>query len=447
MAKYTIYKYVRTDKGWRYCKAAFHPNGKIKPNVVIIGGREQRSTEGRYFLNYNNTWIDVGEDALEAQRRRQMRLAQIEYERLGGRVPAVDGKPAPEPEMLWSAMDAYLAEIESAVRSKNKRQASYKLMECTLRKFEAWSKLERVDQITARHLDGYAGHIIETSPTHSVMSGRNEYVRMLQFLKSRGVTLTKKDGRREVPVGLKDAPKTTKGQKVVTNTEEEVEKFLASCKPGREHTMFFALLRSGLRLMELATLRWQDVVLDRSNPHLVVCDRTVGGFEFRVKWYAARTVTIDSALVEALRKWKAVSRDELVFARRGKLDRHIHRTCKSIARKAGLDPRRFKPHRFRANFATACLRSGMDLETLRAQLGHRDTESLRHYIVALQGEERVSKVNAVWLSAPHQMAANSWRKGEQSSDAHDLEEMPNFARGIERRALRRAQDARTALGN
>ena len=26
MAKLSIYKYVRTDKGWRYCKAAFHPN-------------------------------------------------------------------------------------------------------------------------------------------------------------------------------------------------------------------------------------------------------------------------------------------------------------------------------------------------------------------------------------------------------------------------------------
>lgn len=399
MARYTIYKYVRTGKGWRYCKAAYHPNGKIKPNIVITGGVEEKHPEGKYFLNFNNRWIDVGEDALQAQRNRQMRLAQIEYERLGGRVPVTDEKLTAKTESLQGAMDAYLAELASAVRSKNKRETSYKLMERTLRKFEAWSTLERVDQITPKHLDEFAGHIIETSPTRSIMSGRNEYIRMLQFLKARGVVLTKKAGRREVPVGLKDAPKITKGQGVVTNTEEELEMFLASCKPGREHTIFFTLLRTGLRLMELATLRWQDVVLDGSHPHLVVCDRTACGFEFRVKWYAARTVTIDSALVEALRKWKTVSKDELVFAIRGKLDRHIHRTCKSIAKRAGLDPQRFKPHRFRANFATACLRSGMDLETLRAQLGHRDTESLRHYIVALQGEQRVAKVNAVWAAA------------------------------------------------
>ena len=27
MAKLSIYKYVRSDKGWRYSKATFHPNG------------------------------------------------------------------------------------------------------------------------------------------------------------------------------------------------------------------------------------------------------------------------------------------------------------------------------------------------------------------------------------------------------------------------------------
>ena len=84
MAKLSIYKYVRTDKGWRYCKAAFHPNGKIKPNVVAVSGVEEKHTEGRYFLNFNNQWIDVGEDALEAQRKRLLRLNQIEYERLSG---------------------------------------------------------------------------------------------------------------------------------------------------------------------------------------------------------------------------------------------------------------------------------------------------------------------------------------------------------------------------
>jgi hypothetical protein len=50
VAKLTIYKYVRTGKGWRYCKAAFYPNGKIKPNVVLVGDAEEKHPEGSYRL-------------------------------------------------------------------------------------------------------------------------------------------------------------------------------------------------------------------------------------------------------------------------------------------------------------------------------------------------------------------------------------------------------------
>jgi hypothetical protein len=31
MTKLTMYEYVRSDKGWRYYKAAFHPNPTVCP--------------------------------------------------------------------------------------------------------------------------------------------------------------------------------------------------------------------------------------------------------------------------------------------------------------------------------------------------------------------------------------------------------------------------------
>jgi hypothetical protein len=78
MAKLSIYKYFRTAKGWRYCKVAFHPNGKIKPNVVVVRGVEEKHSEGGYFLNFS---------------KRLLRLNQIEYERLSGRGAARIAKP------------------------------------------------------------------------------------------------------------------------------------------------------------------------------------------------------------------------------------------------------------------------------------------------------------------------------------------------------------------
>jgi len=85
--KFSIYKYVKLqDKHWRYARAAYHPNGKIKPNIVLVkdvNGRatEEKHTEGFYFLNFNNTWIPAGADALEAQHKRKVKLNQAERER------------------------------------------------------------------------------------------------------------------------------------------------------------------------------------------------------------------------------------------------------------------------------------------------------------------------------------------------------------------------------
>lgn len=67
MGKLSIYKYVRTGNGWRNCKVTIHPNGKIKPNIVVVGGVQEKHTEGRHFLNSKNRWIDVGTDALDAR--------------------------------------------------------------------------------------------------------------------------------------------------------------------------------------------------------------------------------------------------------------------------------------------------------------------------------------------------------------------------------------------
>ncbi len=85
-----------------------------------------------------------------------------------------------------------------------------------------------------------------------------------------------------------------------------------------------------------------------------------------------------------------------------RVDGHILRRCKSVARRAGLDPEKFWLHKFRATYATHCLRKGMDLETLRKQLGHRDVESLRRYLEALKGEDcarKVAGIFAAWQSA------------------------------------------------
>ncbi|MGA8232285.1 MAG: hypothetical protein WB795_12475 [Candidatus Acidiferrales bacterium] len=49
--KYTICKYVRfKDGSWRYCQAALYANHTIQPDVVTVGGREEKHPEGNYYI-------------------------------------------------------------------------------------------------------------------------------------------------------------------------------------------------------------------------------------------------------------------------------------------------------------------------------------------------------------------------------------------------------------
>jgi hypothetical protein len=89
---------------------------------VVVGGVEEKHTEGRHFLNSNNQWIDVGTDALDAQRKRLLRLNQMEYARLSGK-----SLTAASPEQLGvvefsgrkivkDEVEGYLADLELAKR-------------------------------------------------------------------------------------------------------------------------------------------------------------------------------------------------------------------------------------------------------------------------------------------------------------------------------------------
>src|SRR5258706_9478590 len=81
-SKYTLYKYVKVDGTWRYCKAAYHDNSKIKPDIVFVNVKQallEKHPEGRYYMSHNGQWLDAFPDALEAQPKRNQRLALDEF--------------------------------------------------------------------------------------------------------------------------------------------------------------------------------------------------------------------------------------------------------------------------------------------------------------------------------------------------------------------------------
>lgn len=73
--KYTLYKYVRFKGGsWRYCRAALYANRTVKPDLVLVGGKEEKHPEGNYYNYHAGQWIPAGPDALAAQRQQHALL-------------------------------------------------------------------------------------------------------------------------------------------------------------------------------------------------------------------------------------------------------------------------------------------------------------------------------------------------------------------------------------
>jgi hypothetical protein len=50
-------KRVQTWKGMRYCPVVLSANGRVKPDVVLVNGQEERHTEGAYYLEWRDGFV------------------------------------------------------------------------------------------------------------------------------------------------------------------------------------------------------------------------------------------------------------------------------------------------------------------------------------------------------------------------------------------------------
>ena len=51
-AKSIVTKRVKTPQSLRYCPVVLSANGRIKPDVVLVNGKEERHPEGAYYMEW-----------------------------------------------------------------------------------------------------------------------------------------------------------------------------------------------------------------------------------------------------------------------------------------------------------------------------------------------------------------------------------------------------------
>ena len=108
-----LYKYTKLPTGWRYCKAVFYPNNRIKPHAVLTPDGEQTIKDGYYCLSYNRKWEPVGNDPAEAVRLLMKKRGELLTVANGG---SVVREPEGEPKVsgsLYSAFEAWVRERDT----------------------------------------------------------------------------------------------------------------------------------------------------------------------------------------------------------------------------------------------------------------------------------------------------------------------------------------------
>jgi hypothetical protein len=241
-SKFTLYKYIKlADGSWRYCKAAFYSNGKIKPNRCIVGGKEEEHTEGAYYLYHRKNWIPVGADALEAQRQRNARLDYEELRRLQGTAPVqspnvVSITPR---RTLADAVEEWCNETEANRKRKTylayKKSSEYFLQFCTKATGEGVDRKDMLNFKAFLKGKGFSKRY-------------NNFLNVMIFLKWA-----------KVEHGIQKGDWPAKPERDPEEyTDEEITKLLDEADD-EERLLLSSFLCSGFRSGELANLAYADI--------------------------------------------------------------------------------------------------------------------------------------------------------------------------------------------
>jgi integrase/recombinase XerD len=372
-----ITKRVQTSKGMRYCQVVLSGNSRIKPDLVLVAGREERHPEGAYYLEWREGTkrirLSVGNDAADAGAKRLRKEAQLNAINHGLAVEDQNGNRS-----VAGAVVEYLEETK--LSKKPKTLAAYRT---TLAYFTESCRKLNLEDVDRKDLLKFTA-FLRDEKGQSPRSVYNKFENLMAFLKAQGIRGL---------VGKNDWPRFVEEEPEIYE-REELDKLFAACD-AEEQLWFEFFLMTGMREQEAMFTYWSDVNFSAGTVR--VSHKPDRGWT--PKAYKEREIPIPEKLVKNLKAWKAKSDKTcgLVFPTAGCNPKLDFLDClKAAAESAKLDKDNFWLHKFRATFATWALWAGVDLRTVQEWLGHKDMESTMRYLKPARNQTVRGKVNEIF---------------------------------------------------
>jgi len=372
-------KRVQTPRGWRYCRVLLSANGRLKPDVVIVEGKEERHTEGAYYLEWREgsrrVRLSVGKDPADAGARRLRKEAELNAVNNGVSI-------VPDGQNGHRSMVAAVAEFldETKLTKKPKTLAAYTT---ALNYFTECCHKQNIDEVERKDLLKFSA-FLRDEKEQAPRSVYNKFENVMTFLKANGIRGL---------VGKNDWPRYTEEEPEIYE-QAELDKLFKACDV-EERLWYEFFLMTGMREQEVMYTYWSDI----NFTHATVRVTHKPDRGWTPKAYKEREIPIPAKLVKNLKAWKAKADKacNLVFPTTGCNPKLDFLDClKAVAELAKLDKDDFWLHKFRATFATRCLWAGVDLRTVQQWLGHSDMESTMRYLKPSRSQHVREKVNEIF---------------------------------------------------
>ena len=100
-------------KDWRFCRVVLTARGQVRPDLIIVNGKEEKHPEGVYYLEWREDGKrirrPVGRDATDANNQRIAKAAELNAINAG---ITVMPEPGDSRVLLRSAIAEYLGDVK-----------------------------------------------------------------------------------------------------------------------------------------------------------------------------------------------------------------------------------------------------------------------------------------------------------------------------------------------